>query len=288
MIVKVKDILEKAKQEGYAVGAFNTVNMEITQGILRAASDMQSPIIIQITEKTMDYAGGRMIYEIVRKMAEDYCPEVPVGVHLDHGKSMEIVQRAVEIGFSSVMYDGSRKGYNDNARVTKAVVEYCRPKGVFVQGELGNVPYLAEQQAGEADWDKYMTDPIQAKEFVEETGIDALAVAIGNAHDFFKEREIPDWERLAKIKNLTDIPIILHGASDWEDGKAIEAVKKGVNCFNVDTNTRLAFTNTLRELFGKNGDAGLDPRKYLGQAKEAVTESVKKKIELYGSAGKAC
>lgn len=289
MIVKVRDILEGAKKDGYAVGAFNTVNLEITQAIMTAAREMKSPVIIQITEKSMDYAGGRMIFEIVRKLADDYFSDVPVGVHLDHGKSMEIVQRAVEIGFSSVMYDGSRKGYNDNSRVTKSVVEYCHPKDVFVQGELGNVPYLSEQQAGEINWDEYMTDPIQAKEFVEETGIDALAVAIGNAHDFFKERETPDWERLAKIRNLVDVPIILHGASDWEDGKATQAVKEGVNCFNVDTNTRLAFTNTLRELFKNNGDAGagLDPRKYLGKAREAVVESVKKKIELFGSAGKA-
>ena len=286
MIVKVKDILEKAKNEGYAVGAFNTINLETTQGILRAAKEMKSPIIIQITEKTMDYAGGRMIFEIIRKLAEDYYREVPVGVHLDHGKSLEIVQRAVEIGISSVMYDGSRKEYVDNARITKSVVEYCHTKDVFVQGELGNIPYLSEQKSGEVDWDKYMTDPDLAKKFIEETGIDALAVAIGNAHDFFKEREAPDWERLKKIRSLVNIPLILHGASDWDDGKATDAVKNGISCFNVDTNTRLAFTNALSQLF-KNDEAGLDPRKYLGEARDAITESVKKKIELFGSAGKA-
>ncbi|MFZ5982088.1 MAG: class II fructose-bisphosphate aldolase [Patescibacteria group bacterium] len=286
MIVKVRDILEKAKNEGYAVGAFNTINLETTQGILRAAKEMKSPIIIQITEKTMDYAGGRMIFEIIRKLAEDYYREVPVGVHLDHGKSLEIVQRAVEIGISSVMYDGSRKEYVDNARITKSVVEYCHTKDVFVQGELGNIPYLSEQKSGEVDWDKYMTDPDLAKKFIEETGIDALAVAIGNAHDFFKEREAPDWERLKKIRSLVNIPLILHGASDWDDGKATDAVKNGISCFNVDTNTRLAFTNALSQLF-KNDEAGLDPRKYLGEARDAITESVKKKIELFGSAGKA-
>lgn len=286
MIVKVKDILEKAKNEGYAVGAFNTINLETTQGILKAAKEMKSPIIIQITEKTMDYAGGRMIFEIIRKLAEDYYREVPVGVHLDHGKSLEIVQRAVEIGISSVMYDGSRKEYVDNARITKSVVEYCHTKDVFVQGELGNIPYLSEQKSGEVDWDKYMTDPDLAKKFIEETGVDALAVAIGNAHDFFKERETPDWERLEKIRGLVNIPLILHGASDWDDGKATDAVKNGISCFNVDTNTRLAFTNALSQLF-KNDEAGLDPRKYLGEARDAITESVKKKIELFGSAGKA-
>jgi ketose-bisphosphate aldolase len=285
MIVKVKDILEKAKVEGYAVGAFNTINLEITRGIFEAAREMKSPLIIQITEKTMNYAGGRMIFEIVRRLAEDYFPEVSVGVHLDHGKSLEIVQRAVEIGVSSVMYDGSRKEYVDNERITKSVVEYCHSKDIFVQGELGNVPYLSEQKSGEVDWDQYMTDPEEAKKFVEATGINALAVAIGNAHDFFKEREVPDWERLARIRELVSVPLILHGASDWEDGKALDAVKNGISCFNVDTNTRLAFTNSLSEMFKKD-EAGLDPRKYLGNAMEAVKESVKKKIELFGSAGK--
>jgi ketose-bisphosphate aldolase len=246
---------------------------------------MRSPIIVQITEKSMDYAGGRMIFEIVKKLAEAYYPETQVGIHLDHGKSMEIVQRAVEIGFSSVMYDGSRKEYVDNVRVTKTAVEYCREKGIAVQGELGNVPYLSEQKTGEVNWDEYMTDPEQAKDFVEKTGVNALAVAIGNAHDFFREREEPDWERLKKINSLVDLPLILHGASDWEDGKAVNAVKNGINCFNVDTNTRLAFTNALSSLF-KSDEAGLDPRKYLGEAKNAVRESVKKKIELFGSAGK--
>lgn len=285
MLVKTIDILKKAQEGGYAVGAFNVVNLETTQGILEAAREMESPIIIQITEKSMDYAGGRMIFEIVKKMVECYCPKIPVGIHLDHGKSMEIVQRAAEIGFSSVMYDGSRKEFVDNVRITKSVVDYCREKGIAVQGELGNVPYLSEQKTGEINWDEYMTDPDQAKDFVEKTGIDALAVAIGNAHDFFKERETPDWERLEKIRSLVDVPIILHGASDWDDGKATEAVKRGVSCFNVDTNTRLAFTNTLSELF-KTDSAGLDPRKYLGLAREAIKESVKKKIELFGSAGK--
>ncbi len=286
MITSVKEILEKAKEGGYAVGAFNTVNMEITQAIVDAAKEARSPIIIQVSENTLEYAGGRGIFHLIKNYAEFYAPEIPIGIHLDHGHSFEIVQRTVNNGFTSVMYDGSRKKFEDNLEVTKKVVDFCHDLGVDVQGELGNVPYLSENKMGEVDWDKYMTDPEQAKYFVEETGIDALAVAIGNAHDFFKERETPDWERLDKIRSLVTVPIVMHGASDWED-KAVEAVKHGVSCFNIDTNTRLAFVNTLSTIFRSDDDPGFDVRKILGQAREAVKKSVVKKIGLFGSADKA-
>jgi len=287
MITPVKEILAKAKAGGYAVGAFNTVNLETTQAIISAAKEMNSPVIIQITEKTMEYAGGRGIYNLVKNEAEFYAKEIPVGIHLDHGKSSEIIKRAVVIGFNSVMYDGSRKKFEDNAMITKEVVDFCHEKGVSVQGELGNVPYLSEQKMGGVNWDDYMTNPDQAKEFVERTGIDALAVAIGNAHDFFQERETPDWGRLEKIVNLVNVPIIIHGASDWEDGKATEAIKRGATCFNVDTNIRLAFVNTLSSIFRGKHAPSFDLRNILGQARESVKENVKKKIELFGSAGKA-
>jgi len=287
MITSVKEILEKAKAGGYAVGAFNTTNLETTRAIVDAAKETKSPVIIQVTEKTMEYAGGRMIFNIIKNDVEFYAPEIPVGIHLDHGSSLEVAERAVEIGFPSVMYDGSRKEYVDNIATTKRVVEFCHERGVAVQGELGSVPYLSEHKMGAVDWDKYMTDPEQAKDFVERTGIDTLAVAIGNAHGFFTERETPDWERLEKIRSLINIPIILHGASDWEDGKATEAIKRGVNCFNVDTNTRLAFINTLSTIFRNGKDPGLDLRAILGEARDAVKESVKHKMKLFGSAGKA-
>jgi len=288
MIVSVKEILEKAKEGGYAVGAFNTTNLETTRAIVEAAKETKSPVIIQITEKTMEYAGGRMIYNIIKNDVEFYAPEIPVGIHLDHGKSFEVVERVVEIGLTSVMYDGSRKEYIDNVARTKKVADFCHERGdITVQGELGSVPYLSENKMGAVDWDKYMTDPDQAKDFVEKTGIDTLAVAIGNAHGFFTERETPDWDRLEKIRALIDIPIVLHGASDWDDGKATEAIKKGVNCFNVDTSTRVAFVNSLSTTFKCDKDPGIDLREILGEARDAVKESVKRKMELFGCAGKA-
>ncbi|NTU66418.1 MAG: class II fructose-bisphosphate aldolase [Candidatus Moranbacteria bacterium] len=288
MITSVKEILAKAKEGGYAVGAFNTINLETTRAIVDAAQELRSPVIIQVTEKTMEYAGGRMIFNIIKNEVEFYAPEVPVGIHLDHGKSFEIIERAVEIGFTSVMYDGSRKKFADNLDITKKVVALCKEKGVDVQGELGSVPYLGEAGTGEINWDEYMTDPGQAATFVRESGIDALAVAIGNAHGFFKEREVPDYDRLEMVnKSCDNMPLVLHGASDWEDGKVKEVISRGICCFNVDTAIRLAFINSVINSTKNQGRSiSFDVRNLLGEAREAVKDVVKQKMILFGSDGK--
>ncbi|HPX94417.1 MAG TPA: class II fructose-bisphosphate aldolase [Candidatus Moranbacteria bacterium] len=287
MITSVKEILENAQKGGYAVGAFNTTNLETTRAIIDAANEMKSPVIVQITEKTMEYAGGRAIFNLVKNSAEFYAPEIPIGIHLDHGKSVEIIERCAEIGFPSVMYDGSRKIFVDNVSVTKEVVEFCHKRGMAVQGELGSVPYLGETGMGDIDWDEYMTDPEEAERFVSETGIDALAVAIGNAHGFFKERKEPDYKRLEEIRKRVSIPLILHGASDWENGRVVEVIKRGVCCFNVDTSIRLAFVNSLVKAVRAQNDISFDIRKLLGDARKAVKNSVKEKIRFFGSEGKA-
>lgn len=288
MITSVKEILTKAKEGGYAVGAFNTVNLETTQAIIRAAKETKSPVIIQVTEKTMEYSGGREIFQIIRNEAEFYAPEIPVGIHLDHGKSFEIIERAIEIGMTSVMYDGSRKEYADNHAMTKKIADFCHQRGVSIQAELGSVPYLGEgETATDADWDKYMTNPAQAAEFVYSTGIDTLAVAIGNAHGFVKERSTPDFERLASIRENVSIPLILHGASDWEDGRVTDAIQRGITCFNVDTAIRMAFTNSLMHTFKNEGNVSFDIRKFLGDARAAVQQAVEEKMKTFGSAGKA-
>ncbi|HWQ60042.1 MAG TPA: class II fructose-bisphosphate aldolase [Candidatus Fimivivens sp.] len=284
MIVTTKELLEKAKKGGYAVGAFNTVNLETTKAILNAADELSSPVIVQITEKTMDYAGGRALFMLVKNMVEFYHPDLPVSIHLDHGKSMEIVERAIEIGFPSVMYDGSRHTYADNVRTTKKVVGFAHEKGVSVQGELGNVPYLSEVH-GEVDWDDYMTDPDEAVRFVAETGVDTLAIAIGNAHGFAAERPEPDYERLSAIVSKVSTPLVLHGASDWEDGRATEVISRGIACFNVDTAIKLAFIGAVTRAVGE-GDK-TDIRNILEPARDAVKETVMRKIRLFGSEGKA-
>jgi fructose-bisphosphate aldolase class II len=286
MITQVKEILKKARVDGYAVGAFNTVNLETTRAIIEAAQELRSPVIVQITEKTMNYAGGRAIFNLVKNISEFYAPETPVGIHLDHGKSFEVIERAVEIGITSVMYDGSRKDYVDNLAITKKVVDYCHKKSIDVQAELGNVPYIGEVSTEDLDWDKYMTDPGQAEEFTKVTGIDALAVAIGNAHDFFKERKNPDYDRLEMIHKLVSIPLILHGASDWENGRVQEVIKRGICCFNVDTAIRMAFVNNLMNALKFQGGVSFDIRRLLGDAKNAVKNTVKEKIKIFGSDGK--
>lgn len=287
MITSVKEILTKAREGKYAVGAFNTFNLETTRAIIEGAQEMRSPVIIQVTEKTMEYAGGREIFNLVKNYAEFYSPEIPVGIHLDHGKSFEIIQRAADIGFTSVMYDGSRKKYADNLEITKKVTDFCRKKGIDIQAELGRVPYLGEGEMTETDWLKNMTDPGQAEEFVRETKIDSLAVAIGNAHDFFKEHK-PDFSRLEMINKLTGgILLVLHGASDWENSRVEEVIKRGIVCFNVDTSLRLAFVNNLTNALRDHNSTSLDIRKLLGSAREAVKATVKEKIKIFGSDGRA-
>lgn len=286
MLCTVKDLLEKAHTGGYAVGAFNTMNVETTRAILEAAYDMKSPVIIQVTEKTMDYTGGRAIYQLIRTLADCYFPDIPYAIHLDHGKSFEIVERALEIGFGSVMYDGSRREYSDNLMMTEKIVKLCHAKGVFVQAELGNVPYLGEVSLEtDQDWDRFMTNPEQAQEFVEHTGVDALAVAIGNAHGFFKERSVPDYDRLTRIRELVNIPLVLHGASDWDVERVQRVVGMGISCFNVDTAIRVAFVGQLKQTL--RGSEGVDLRSILGSSKEAVRTIVKNKIAIFGSAEKA-
>jgi len=286
MIVSVKKILNDAKNGGYAVGAFNTFNLETTRAIIEGAQEMRSPVIVQVTEKTMEYAGGRGIFHLIKNDAEFYAPEIPVGIHLDHGRSFEIIQRAVTIGFTSVMYDGSWKKYADNLEITKKVADFCHEKGIDVQAELGKVPYLGEGEMTEADWQKSMTDPGQAEEFVKVTGVDSLAVAIGNAHGFFKERK-PDFGRLEMINKLTaGLPLILHGASDWENSRVEEVIKRGVVCFNVDTALRLAFINNLINSLKDQNSSSFDIRNILGEAREAVKDMVKEKVKFFGSDGK--
>ncbi|MDO8565981.1 MAG: class II fructose-bisphosphate aldolase [Candidatus Moranbacteria bacterium] len=285
MLVDVKTMLEKARLGKYAVGAFNTVNLETTRAIIEAAKELAAPVIVQVTEKTLDYAGGRAIFNLIKNIAEFYAADIPVGIHLDHGKSFEAVERAVDIGFTSVMYDGSRKEYVDNIMTTKKIVDIAHARGIVVQAELGNVPYLGEMQMENIQWEKYMTDPDQALQFVKETGADTLAVAIGNAHGFFQERSEPDYERLEMIAKRVAIPLVLHGASDWNNGRVQEVIARGISCFNIDTALRLAFIGGLREAL--HAEEETDLRKVLTKAKEYTKGAIKEKIISFGSAGKA-
>jgi fructose-bisphosphate aldolase, class II len=283
MLASVKNILTEAQKNGYAVGAFNTPDMEVTQAIVRAAAKLNSPVIVQFTEKTLDYAGDSVIVEVIKAIIDKESGSIPIGLHLDHGRSLDTVVRAIELGIESVMIDAAGESLQDNIAITKRVVDYAHPKGVSVQAEIGVVPSMGQYDQNNTDWDKLMTDPLEAKWLVEETGIDALAIAIGNAHGFFRERPEPDWKRLESIRKLIpNTPLVLHGASDWVNHKVEEAVKRGIACFNIDTDLRIAF-NTVLCQFTKDRCDMIDPRKVLAEAREAVQKVVEKKIELFRS-----
>lgn len=287
MLTNVKEILIQAKEGCYAVGAFNTVNIETTRAILLAAREMHSPVVVQMTEKTWGHSGEQAFIEYIKDLICGEFSDVSAGIHLDHGKSVESVFKAIEMGFPSVMYDGSRLSYEENSVGARKVVEKARQSGVPVQVELGNVPYMGEVEiTQDAQWDPYMTDPDRAQSFMEETGADILAVAIGNAHGMTRERSIPDFERLEKIREKISIPIVLHGASDWGEENIRKVIDRGVSCFNVDTALRVAFLGSVFEQ-AKSENPSLDIRAVLGSARDAAQAVVVKKIKMFGSEGKA-
>ncbi len=286
MLISAKKILTEAQENGYAVGAFNTVNLETTWAIMEAAAEKHSPVIVQMTEKTFQYGGGHAMYQLVKNIADFYFPDIPLAIHLDHGRNAAVVREALAIGFKSVMMDASTLPYEENQATTAAIVREAHTKGATVQGELGNVPYKGEVSDMEhIDWDKFMTNPAQADAYVRTTGIDTLAVGIGNAHGSFPERPEPDFARLAAIRERIKIPIVLHGASDWEGQQVLNAISLGVACFNVETATKTAFINTLRETLPTN--EAIDIRKILMPARESFCSAVKAKMDLFGSTGKA-
>ncbi|MGI6685631.1 MAG: class II fructose-1,6-bisphosphate aldolase [Bacillota bacterium] len=282
-LVPVKNLLEKAEREGYAVGAFNCNNMEIIQAIVDAAEAEKSPVIIQASQGAIKYAGLPYIIALAQVAADQ--ATIPVALHLDHGTSFEQVIQCIRYGFSSVMIDGSKLPLEENIALTNKVMEVARAVGVSVEAELGKIGGT-EDDIFVHDRDALYTDPEEARVFVEKTGVDSLAVAIGTAHGQYKGEPKLDLPRLEKIKSLVNIPIVLHGSSGVPDEAIREAIKRGVRKVNIDTNIREAFVKGVREVIDKNPQE-IDPRKILGPAKKAMTAIIQEKIRLFGSAGKA-
>jgi len=277
---KTLEILKKSMKSGKAVGAFNTSNMEVTQAIIGAANKLKMPCIIQITASTMDYSMDT-IGDLVKSNIERLGQNTEIGFHLDHGHSLQDVIRAIDLGVDSVMIDASRMTLEENIEITKKVVEYAHSRGVAVQAELGKVPYVGKEEL-DINWDEVMTNPDNAKRMVEETGIDALAVAIGNAHGHFREKSQPDFKRLEEIKDkLPKTPLILHGASDWVNGRVVKAIERGICAFNIDTDTRMAFCGAICKETGKEHCEISDPRKLLKIAREDAQKAVEKKIKMF-------
>ncbi|RJS77821.1 class II fructose-1,6-bisphosphate aldolase [Candidatus Bathyarchaeota archaeon] len=305
MLVTNKELLLPAMQKGYAVGAFNIQNLESLLAVVEAAVEEKSPVIVAVTPSSIKYGGLAYLTKIVRTAAES--APVPMSLHLDHGKDFETVSKCVEAGFTSVMIDGSFLKFEENIALTKRVVDLAHAKGVSVEAELGRLAGVEESTVEERE--AVLTDPDSAKEFVEQTGVDTLAVAIGTSHGAYKfkgEAKL-DFERLRLIRERVNIPLVLHGASSvpqWIIQKAVKygaelagakgipeehikkAISLGISKINIDTDLRLAFTATIREVLSTKPKE-FDPRKILGPAKEAMKEVVKSKMRLFGSSGKA-
>ncbi len=282
-LVTVKELLDKAEAGGYAVGAFNCNNMEIVQAIVAAAEAEKAPVIIQASQGAIKYAGLDYIVALVNIAAKN--SKVPVALHLDHGTSFEQVVKCIREGFTSVMIDGSKYPLEENIALTKKVVEIAKAVGVSTEAELGKIGGT-EDDITVLDKEAMMTDPEEAKYFVEKTGIDSLAVAIGTAHGQYKFDPELDFDRLAKIRSLVNIPIVLHGSSGVPDKDIEKAISLGVRKVNIDTNIREAFVKGVRDAINKDAKE-IDPRKILGPAREAMVSIVREKIRIFGSSGKA-
>jgi len=305
MLVSNRDLLVPATRGKYAVGAFNVNNLEVILAVAEAAVEERSPAIVAVTPSAIKYGGLAYLSKIVRTAAEG--STVPLSLHLDHGEDFETASKCVGAGFTSVMIDGSPLGFEENIAVTKKVADVAHPKGVSVEAELGRLAGVEEKTVEEKE--AILTDPNVAKEFVDRTGVDALAVAVGTSHGAYKFKAEPklDFERLKLIRTKVTVPLVLHGASSvptWiiekatkygaklEGAKGIpednikKAISLGIAKINIDTDLRLAFTATVREVLA-NSPKEFDPRKILGPAKDAMKEVVKGKMRLFGSSGKA-
>jgi fructose-bisphosphate aldolase class II len=305
MLVTNKELLRKAQKEAYAVGAFNIQNLESLLAVVEAAVEEESPVIVAVTPSAIKYGGLNYLAGLVKTAAE--VSPIPISLHLDHGEDVETVKKCLEAGFTSVMIDCSHLPFEENISLTKRVVDLAHQKGVSVEGELGRLAGIEEKTVAERE--AVLTDPIEAEEFVRRTSVDALAVSIGTSHGAYKFKGEPklDFERLKQIRERVDVPLVLHGASSvpqWIIEKATKygaelagakgipedhirkAIALGITKINIDTDLRLAFTATIREVLATSPKE-FDPRKILGPAKEAMKEVVKAKMRLFGSSGKA-
>ena len=310
-LVTTTEMFKKAYEGGYAIGAFNVNNMEIVQRITEACAENKAPVILQVSAGARKYANHTYLVKLVEAAMIEH-PEIPMALHLDHGDTFELCKDCVDGGFSSVMIDGSHHDYEDNVALTKKVVEYAHAHGAVVEGELGRLAGIEDDVNVSAE-DASYTNPAQVQDFVERTGVDSLAIAIGTSHGAykFKPGQKPQlrFDILEEVeKRLPGFPIVLHGASsvipefvkminenggNMPDAIGIpedmlrEAAKMAVCKINIYSDLRLAMTGTIRKYFHDN-PAHFDPRQYLGPARTAIKEMVAHKlINVLGCNGKA-
>ncbi len=301
-LVTNKDVQVEAKRGGYAVGAFNTSNLEITQAIIETATERRSPVIVATSQSAIKYVGMEVLSLMVRKMAER--APIPVTLHLDHGTDYSIIIGCLRSGWSSVMIDGSSHPLEENIALTKEIVKVAHAVGISVEAELGRLMGI-EDEISVDDRQANLTDPDEAVRFVEETGCDTLAVAIGTSHGAYKFKGEPKlaFDRLEEIAEKVSILLVLHGASsvkkeivEWgerygakfpgaagvPDEHIRKAISLGITKVNIDTDLRLSFTAGVREFLQREPEV-FDPRKILGAGKDAMKRVIGQKIDLLGS-----
>lgn len=285
MLVNLKKLLVHAQKYEYAVGAFNTSNLEITQSIFAAAHKLRAPVIIATSPKAIAYAGGaHVLARLIKAVADNY--KVIYALHLDHGRDIATIKECIKAGYSSVMFDGSRLPFKDNLRLTKQAVALARGKRVSVEGEVGTIggreDYLKKKKV-------IMADPKDTAFFVKETDVDALAAAVGTAHGLAKNvtNEKIDFKVLKEVTKAVKVPLVLHGASEGIPNKDIKkSIKEGICKVNIDTDLRRAFAVAVRNIL-KNDKSIYDPRAIIGTGRIAMEQVVEQNIKLFGSANKA-
>jgi len=276
-----KEMLLRAQKEGYAVCAFNAENMEMVQAIVSAAVQLSSPVIIQTTPSTVEYAGLDCFYAMVKAAAASAA--VPVALHLDHGNSFALACRAVRAGYTSVMIDGSKYPFEENVSITAKVVEFAGTVSIPVEGELGCVGGKEDDMVASGSG---YTIPEEAAQFATRTGVDSLAVGIGTAHGFYAEKPVLDLDRLLKIKELVSVPLVLHGATGLSDETIIECIQRGICKVNFATEMRAEYTKAVRKTLELSSTV-VDVKVYSKAARQAVMELAMKKIGISGSTNKS-
>jgi fructose-bisphosphate aldolase, class II len=282
-LVSMNYFLPRAKQEGFAVGQFNMNNLEYVQAITAAGKEERSPFIFGASEGAIQYMGLHNVVALARIAAEE--SGLPIALHLDHGSSFEMVVKCIRAGFSSVMFDGSHYPLEENIRLTQKVVEVAHAVGVSVEGELGTIGGV-EDDLDVAEEDASLANPDDAIRFWQETGVDAMAIAVGTAHGIYKGVPKIRYHIIAKVSQNIEAPIVLHGGSGVPDESVQRAISLGVGKINVNTENQVASSKRVREVLAENAEM-IDPRKYLGPARAAIKEVVKGKMRLFGSANQA-
>lgn len=281
-LVTTEKMFADAQAGHYAVGAFNVENLEMVMAVIRAAEELRAPVILQTTPSTVKYAGLDYYLAMARVAAAR--ATVPVAMHLDHGESFDLAMQALRTGYTSIMIDGSHESFEDNIAVTRRVVDACAPSRISVEAELGKVGGKEDDLEG-GDGNPF-TDPQQAKEFVERTGVNSLAVAIGTAHGLYKGTPKLEFDLLRDIRKVVSIPLVLHGASGVPEDAVRQAIELGICKVNFATELRIAYSDGVKAYLQQDPDV-FDPKKYSKAGTANVIETVKAKIAFCGSAGKA-